>query len=75
MLFKCLYCSEDFEETFQFCSRSGVAVDKEETLIRYFQRGFDHLVITYFTIFGKVTCNQVTSRRSLYNRLRERGLR
>ena len=40
---KCLNCSEELEETYKFCSRCGVAVDKEEVLIRYyFQRGFPY---------------------------------
>ena len=33
---KCLNCSEELEETYKFCSRCGVAVDKEEVLIRYY---------------------------------------
>ena len=44
--FKCLNCSEEHEVTYQYCSRCGAAVDKEEVLIRYyFQRGFDYSVI------------------------------
>ena len=57
VLFKCLNCSKELGETYQYCSRCGAAVDKEEVLIRsYFQRGFDYS--GYITLFRKVPCNR-----------------
>ena len=58
MFFKCLNCSEELEETYQYCSRCGAAVNKEEVLIRYyFQRGFDYSVILLF-LEKYVPCNR-----------------
>ena len=49
-VFNCLNCSEELEETYQYCSRCGATVDIEEVLIRhYFQ---------LFTLFRKVPCNR-----------------
>ena len=65
---KCLYCSEDLETTFLFCSRCGAAVDKEEALIRYyFERGFYYSVILQF--LKKYHAIEM-SMRTLHNRLR-----
>ena len=48
-MFKCLNCSEELEEAYQYCSRCGAVVDKWEVLIRYhFHRGFDYSVILLF---------------------------
>ena len=70
---KCLNCSEELEETYKFCSRCGVAVDKEEVLIRYyFQRGFPYSVIL---LFLKKYHALEMSLRTFHNRLREYGLR
>ena len=69
---KCLNCSEELEETYKFCSRGGVAVDKEEVLIRYyFQRGFPYSVIL---LFLKKYHALEMSLRTFHNRLREYGL-
>ena len=73
VFFKCLNCSEELEETYQYCSSCGAAVDKEEVLIRYyFQRGFDYSVILLF--LEKYHATEM-SMRTLHNRLREYGLR
>ena len=73
MFFKCLNCSEELEETYQYCSSCGAAADKEEVLIRYyFQRGFDYSVILLF--LEKYHATEM-SMRTLHNRLREYGLR
>ena len=71
--FNCLNCSEELEETYQYCSRCGATVDIEEVLIRhYFQRGFDHSVILLF--LEKYHATEMSVRTS-HNRLREYGLR
>ena len=72
MFLKCLFCSEELEETYRFCARCGAAVDKEEVLIRYFQRGFDYSAIL---LFLKKYHTLEISMRTLHNRLREYGLR
>ena len=73
VFFKCLNCSEEVEETYQYWSRCGAAVDKEEVLIRYyFQRGFDYSVILLF--LEKYHATEI-SVRTLHNRLHKYGLR
>ena len=72
-VFNCLNCSEELEETYQYCSRCGATVDIEEVLIRhYFQRGFDHSVILLF--LEKYHATEMSVPTS-HNRLREYGLR
>ena len=72
MSFKYLNCSEEFEETYQYCSRCGAAVDKEEVLIPYyFQRWFDYSVILLF--IEKYHATEM-SMRTLHNRLHEYGI-
>ena len=70
---KCLYCSEDLENTFLFCSKCGAVVDKEEALIRYyFERGFHCSVILQFL---KKNHAVEMSMRTLHNNLGEYRLR
>ena len=58
---KCLNCSEELEETYQFCTRCGAAVDKEEILIRcYFQRGFPYSVILLLLKYHAVETFTIT---------------
>ena len=73
MFLKCLNCTVELEETYQYCSRCVAAVDKEEVLIRYcFQGGFDFSVILLLLEMYHAT---EMSMRTLHNRLREYRLR
>ena len=74
VFFKCLNCSEELEETYQYCSRCAAAVDKEEVLIGYnFKRGFDYSVILLL-LDNKYHATEM-SMRTLHDRLREYRLR